>query len=102
MCSGDAGCLQLSIKSGIHDEELWQEKKSLISVGKTIVESCPVNNKHYGVIMVLMESHRMLKGQLISKELFDFFNSPKKQTNNFWPSRLGQKLTFSSSFFGRH
>ena len=60
MCSGDAGCLQLSIKSGIHDEELWQEKKSLISVGKTIVESCPVNNKHYGVIMVLMESQRML------------------------------------------
>ena len=60
MCSGDAGCLQLSIKSGIHDEELWQGKKSLISVGKTIVESCPVNNKHYGVIMVLMESHRML------------------------------------------
>ena len=46
-----------------------KEKKSLISVGKTIVESCPVNNKHYGVIMVLMEAHRMLKGRLISKEL---------------------------------
>ena len=27
VCSGDAGCLQLSIKSGIHDEELWQGKK---------------------------------------------------------------------------
>ena len=85
MCSGDAGCLQLSIKSGIHDEELWQEKKSLISVGKTIVESCPVNNKHYGVIMVLMESHRMLKGQLISKELFYFFQFSQKTNEKFLP-----------------
>ena len=41
------------------------------------------------------------KGQLISKGLFVFFNSPKKWTKNFGPSRLGQKLTFSSSFFGR-
>ena len=42
-----------------------------------------------------------IKGQLISKRLFGFFNSPKKRTKNFCPSRLGQKLTFSSSFFGR-
>ena len=42
-----------------------------------------------------------VKGQLISKGLFGFFNSPKKRTKNFCPSRLGQKLTFSSSFFGR-
>ena len=41
------------------------------------------------------------KGQLISKGLFGFFNSPKKRTKNFCSSRLGQKLTFSSSFFGR-
>ena len=41
------------------------------------------------------------KGQLISKGFFGFFNSPKKRTKNFCPSRLGQKLTFSSSFFGR-
>ena len=41
------------------------------------------------------------KGQLISKGLFGFFNSPKKRPKNFCPSRLGQKLTFSSSFFGR-
>jgi hypothetical protein len=34
---------------------------------------------------------RMLKGQLISKGLFGFFNSPKKRTKNFCPSRLGQK-----------
>ena len=32
------------------------------------------------------------KGQLISKGHFVFFNSPKKQTKNFCPSRLGQKL----------
>ena len=42
-----------------------------------------------------------IKGQLILKGLFGFFNSPKKRTKNFCPSRLGQKLTFSSSFFGR-
>ena len=41
------------------------------------------------------------KGQLISKGLFDFFNSSKKWTKNCCPSRLGQKSTFSSSFFGR-
>ena len=40
------------------------------------------------------------KGQLISKGLF-VFNSSKKRTKNFCPSRLGQKLKISSSFFGR-
>ena len=79
----------------------YGKEKSLISVGKTIVESCPVNNTHYGAIMVLMESHRMLKGQLIWKELFGFFNSPKKRMKNFCPSGLGQKLKRSSSFLGR-
>ena len=41
------------------------------------------------------------KGQLISKCLFGFFNSSKKQTKDFCLSRLRQKLEFSSSFFGR-
>ena len=41
------------------------------------------------------------KGQLISKGHFGIFNSPKKRTKNFYPSRLGQKFEFSSSFFGR-
>ena len=41
------------------------------------------------------------KGQLISKGLFCVFNSFKKRTKNFCPSRLGQKLKFSSCFFGR-
>ena len=41
------------------------------------------------------------KCQLISKALFVFFNSPKKQMKNFCPSRLGEKLKFSSLFFGR-
>ena len=31
-------------------------------------------------------------GQLISKGIFVFFNSPKKRMKNFCPSRLGQKL----------
>ena len=39
------------------------------------------------------------KGQLTSKGLFGFFNSPPKRRINFCPSRLGQKLTFSSSIF---
>jgi hypothetical protein len=41
------------------------------------------------------------KGQVISKGLFDFFNSSKKRTKNFCPSSLGQKPKLSSSFFGR-
>ena len=32
---------------------------------------------------------------------FSNFNSPKKPTKHCCPSRLGQKLTLSSSFFGR-
>ena len=42
----------------------------------------------------------IIKGQLILIALFVFFNSPKKRKKHFWPRRLGQKLTFSSSFFG--
>ena len=41
------------------------------------------------------------KGQLISKCLFGAFNSSKKRTKNFGPSRLGQKFEFSRLFFGR-
>ena len=41
------------------------------------------------------------KGQLISKGLLSSFNSSKKRRKNFCPSRLGQKLNISSSFFGR-
>jgi hypothetical protein len=44
------------------------------------------------------KSSTLAKGQLISKALFSFFNSSKKQTKNFCPSRLGQKLRFSSLF----
>ena len=38
------------------------------------------------------------KGQLISKGLFGVFNSPKKQTKNVCPNRLGQKFKLSISF----
>ena len=48
-----------------------------------------------------MPNSVLVKGQLISKVHFVFFNSPKKRTKNFCPSRLGQKFEFSSSFFGR-
>ena len=44
---------------------------------------------------------KLSKGQLISKGLFGFFNSSKKRTKKFCPSRLGQKFKFLSSFFGR-
>ena len=43
----------------------------------------------------------LVKGQLISKGHFGFFNSPKKRTKNFSPGSLEQKFEFSSSFFGR-
>ena len=42
-----------------------------------------------------------VKGQLILKGLFCVFNSSKKRTKNFYPSKLGQKFKFSSSLFGR-
>ena len=41
------------------------------------------------------------KGQLISKRLFGFFNSPKKSNEKFLAHLSWQKLTFSSSYFGR-
>ena len=34
--------------------------------------------------------HSSTKGQLISKRLFNFFNSPKKPTKNFCSSRLSR------------
>ena len=43
----------------------------------------------------------LFKGPIISGENFCVFNSSKKRTKNFCPSRLGQKFEFSSSFFGR-
>ena len=44
-----------------------------------------------------------IKGQLISKGHFGFFNSPKKQTKIFCPSRLGKKFDFQVRFLGeRH
>ena len=47
-----------------------------------------------------MSKRLLCKGQLISKGLLGFFNSPKKRTKNFCPNRLGQKFEFSSSFYG--
>ena len=43
--------------------------------------------------------NNFVKGQIISKGHFVFFKSPKKRTKNF--CRLGQKIEFSSPFFGR-
>ena len=43
----------------------------------------------------------LLKVSYFRNGFLFFFNSPKKQTKNFCPSRLGQKFTFSGSFFGR-
>ena len=47
------------------------------------------------------DSRILSKGQIISEENFCVFNSSKKRTKNFCPSRLGQKFEFSSLFFGR-
>ena len=41
------------------------------------------------------------KGQIILKCLFGVLNSSKKRSKNFCPRKLGQKVEFSSSFFGR-
>ena len=54
-----------------------------------------------GFVSSKWQKNEIVKDQLILKGLFGFFNSPKKRTKNFCPSRLGQKLTFSISFFGR-
>ena len=60
------------------------------------------HNHSWRRILNLMRFSAVLsntKSQLISEGLFVFFSSPKKRTKNFCTSRLGQKLTFSSSFF---
>ena len=43
-------------------------------------------------------THCGTKGQIMSKGHFGVFNSSKKRTKNFCPSRLGQEFKFSSSF----
>ena len=39
------------------------------------------------------------KGQLISKRLFDVFNSSKNRMKNFCPNKLGQKFKFLGFIF---
>ena len=53
---------------------------------------------NWAVIVGIWGIFGQTKGQIISKGHFVVFNSSKKQTKNFWPSRLGQKSKFSSSF----
>jgi hypothetical protein len=58
----------------------------------------------YGVSVAkiyLYPGSKNTKGRLILKGLFGFFTSPKKRVKSFCPTRLGQKLKFSSSLFGR-
>ena len=57
-------------------------------------------NSFFQITKWCKEGTWLHKGQLISKGLFGFFNSPQKWTKNFCPSRLGQKLTCLSSFLG--
>ena len=53
-------------------------------------------------LISITDLYKCTKSQLTLKGLFVFFNSSKRRTDNFCPSsRLGQKLTFSSPFFGR-
>ena len=74
-----------------HPSFLGGKKQAHKSFAVLLIQRC------IGVALLL--TYDFTKGQLISKGLF--LNSPKKRTKNFCPSRLGQKLIFSSSFFGR-
>ncbi len=47
-----------------------------------------------GDILTLFQGRKASKGQLISKQLFNFFNSPKKRTKNSAPIGLGKILSF--------
>ena len=67
-----------------------------ITITRDVAES-----KVETIILNPLDLNSDAKGQLISKGHFGFFNSPKKRTKNFCPSRLGQKFEFSSSFFWR-
>ena len=51
--------------------------------------------------IVYLISWKYFLDKSVNFERTFFFNSPKKQTINLCPSRLGQKFGFSSSFFGR-
>ena len=61
-----------------------------------------VSMRLYLAMLFILSIHTLLnKGQLISKGNFGVFNSSKKRTKKFCPSKLGQKLKVSGLFFGR-
>ena len=49
-------------------------------------------------LALLINEKARTKGQLILKGYFGFFNSPKKRTQYFCPSRLRQQFEFSSLY----
>ena len=67
----------------------------------------PVDRSSFCVIIVrnrkfsIQMMHPSFKGQLISKCLFDIFNSPKKWTKNLTLILRYLKLNCFKSFFGR-
>ena len=62
--------------------------------GEDFVNFCGLLTKHelknLNSCHARFELPHLAKGQLIWKGHFDFFNSPKKRTKSFCPSRLGQ------------
>ena len=99
-----------------HTQNLVQVEQILHFCGYIIANFLQLHNCHFLFKHLLVTQSKMrgqtkkekkiqtlpitTKGQFISKGHFGFFNSPKKRTKNFCPSRLGQKLKISR-FFGR-
>ena len=69
--------------------------------GLITTRSVHFENSLLKLTSIVLYQDVVAKGQLILKGLFGFFNSSKKRTKSFCPSRLGQKFEFSSLFFGR-
>ena len=78
------------------DTPLWMDSTTV----SQFLDAIEGNGVYIFRLCINFDPSMLHKGQLISKCLFCVFNSSKKRTKNFFPSRLGQKLKFSSLFFG--
>ena len=83
---GSIGSLMIAVAAGIAALAVCLRNRALFDPPNTVMS--PLSTWPRTPIPHLQQ-FSLVKGQSISKSLFGFFNSSKKWTKNFCPSRLG-------------
>ena len=90
------GFSNVKIVRNVMMRQMYEKKRKVLDQNYAAV----IIQGFFRRLMCQLRMNRAIQksGQLISKGIFGFFNSPKKRTKNLCSTR--QKLTFSSSFLG--